>query len=155
MSMWSTRKQKKKKQFISEEFPDYTDDFIELLQQLIPKAEIATGWPLYRRGGSARPWDDTSPENNYVPTGFTQIGIFRWSGSLTDWGSSVITLPRGYANKPLCFGTVQGTDPEYIRGTCMVGAVSAETIRITWHSSYNINRIDIAWLTFGPGPGTH
>ena len=154
MSLWSTSKKKKKKPYSVEEFPDYTDDFIELLQQLIPKAEIPTGWPVYRRGGSARHWEDPSPENNYVPTGFVQIGIFWWSGSSADWGSDVVMLPRGYADSPLCFGTVQGTEPEYIRGTCMVGAVDEEQIRITWHAASDITRIKIAWLTFGPGVGT-
>lgn len=153
MSFWSTRKPKKKKPFISEEFPDFSDDLMELAQQFQPDATIPTGWPLYRRGGSARQWEDPSPENNYVPTGFVQIGIFWWSGSPADWGSDVVMLPRGYAGRPLCFGTVQGTEPEYIRGTCMVGPVDEEQIRITWHANYDITRIKIAWLTFGPGPG--
>jgi hypothetical protein len=35
----------------------------------------------------------------------------------------------------------------------MVGAVDAEQIRITWHTSELITRIKVAWLTYGPGPG--
>jgi hypothetical protein len=150
MAFWSTRKTKKGKQGSGSDFPDFDDNLLDLAQQLQPEATIPTGWPLYRRGGSYRHWD-TDGTNNYVPTGFTQIGIYEWNGN-ADYNNGLDYFPRNYSGRPLVWGSVYRVVPDHTPAKITLSG-TASTIYIEWWTESNITQIKIAWLAMGPGAG--
>ena len=148
---WST-KPPSKKVVPAEDLPDFTQDFLELAKQLTAKTEVPTGWPIYRRGGSARHWT-TAGANNYVPNGFTQIGVAEWNGLSATSGSVAVTLPRRYSGNPLVVATPLSTTPANTRIDLQASS-SGETLTLSWWSTAGVTEVKIAWLAMGPGAAT-
>jgi hypothetical protein len=148
---WSTRRTQKPQP--AEDLPDFDENFMSLLRQIMPEGVIPTGWPLYRRGGSYRHWT-TAGSNNYVPTGFTQIGVYQWEGDPDSHVQSFVTFPRKFAGRPLVWLSILDTTPAYTFSTCMGWPNNEGTgLYIDWRSSGygDLTHIRIAWLAMGSG----
>jgi hypothetical protein len=153
MPNWSTRKPVKPK--TKEDLPDFGENFMTLLQQIMPEGVIPTGWPMYRRGGSYRHWT-TGGDNNYVPTGFTQIGVYTWEGEDYEEYNIQIRFPRGFSGKPLIWLSVIETQPNHNYVNVMADEIATWAFNLAWmtRSGYSINALKIAWLAMGPGSAT-
>ncbi len=116
MPNWSTRRAAKPKP--QEDLPDFDEDFLSLLRQIMPQDVIPTGWPLYRRGGSYRHWT-TAGQNNYVPTGFTQIGVYEWEAAADSHVQELVVLPRRYTGRFLVWCQILDTAPATKKSVCM------------------------------------
>jgi hypothetical protein len=146
---WSTKPPAKVKE-VPEDIPDFTQDFLTLIKQITKENAVPTGWPVYRRGGSARHWT-TIGANNYVPNGFTQIGVVEWTGVSATSGTAPVVFPRAYSGNPLAWINVIDTDADNVNVNATVYGSSSTGFTINWWSTTGVTAVRFSWLAMGPG----
>jgi hypothetical protein len=148
---WSTKPHPKPKQLASDDLSDFTNDFIAQVQEMFAKAK-SSGWPLYRRGGSARQWT-TAGLVNYTPQGFTQVGVAEWTGGSATSGNVSVTFPRKHSDSPLVWISVIDTDADNANANVVASGISSTGFTLRWWSASGVTAVRAAWLVMGPGAG--
>jgi hypothetical protein len=156
MPNWKTRSPKKPKAEPKEEgdFTEFDQEFLSLVQKSLPQGTVPSGWPLYRLGGSARHWT-TGGSNRYVPTGFSQIGVYAWTGDDYEENDIQIIFPRQFAGKPLVWVSVTDVTPHHRHVVVIAEEIETWVFTLSWvtKTGEHITSLKVSWLAMGPGAG--